>query len=191
MKKFFLLPGFRQKATDKQFLWLKKFLTEKGLEVVLVPITWERKTMTDYAAEFEAFYSKNKGKENYILGFSYGAVITFITAEKLKPEKVFLCSLSPDFKEDIKNEKQWILDYVGKNRTADSLTRSGREIAKKLSVPAVIFFGEKEGKQYPKLKKRCEETARLAKKARLVVIKDAPHNISHPEYIKALKQELK
>ncbi len=190
MKKFFIIPGFRQKATDKQFLWLRKFLIERGFSVELVPITWERRTMTDYALEFEAFYNKNKLQENYVFGFSYGAVITFITAEKLKPKKIFLCSLSPDFKEDIKDEKQWILDYVGKRRTADSRTRSGKEIAKKLTISAIIFCGEKEGRQYPKLKRRCEETVQLAKKAKLVMVKDAPHNISFPEYVNALKQEI-
>ena len=153
MKTFFIIPGFRQKATDKQFVWLKKFLIEKSFKVILVPITWERKVMSDYVIEFEDFYNKHKGDENYILGFSYGAVITFITAQKLQPKKIFLCSLSPDFKEDLKNEKQWILNYIGKKRTIDAITRSGDSIAKNLTVPTIVFYGEKEGKQYPKLKK--------------------------------------
>lgn len=189
MKTFFIIPGFRQKATDQQFVWLKRFLTEKGFKVIQVPVTWERKTMSDYVLEFEEFYNKNKTEKNYILGFSYGAVITFITAEKLQPEKVFLCSLSPDFKEDLKNEKQWILNYIGKRRAADAITRSAIGIAKKLSVPSIVFYGEKEGTQYPKLKKRCEETVTLAKDAKLVVVRGAPHSISHPEYILAIKEQ--
>src|SRR5690606_37231643 len=97
-------------------------------------------------------FHKHKGRQNYVLGFSYGAVIALITANDLKPKKIFLCSLSPDFKEDSKNMKEWIKKLIGKNRYKDIQTRSGRKIAQELKVPSVIFYGEKEGKQYPKLK---------------------------------------
>ena len=90
MKKIFIIPGFKQKTTDKQFVWLKKFLITKGFSVSMVPITWDRRTMTDYALEFENFYERHKAKDNYVLGFSYGAVIAFITANKLKPKKIKL-----------------------------------------------------------------------------------------------------
>ncbi|OGD24051.1 hypothetical protein A2Z10_00875 [Candidatus Azambacteria bacterium RBG_16_47_10] len=189
MKKIFIIPGFKQKATDKQFAWLRKFLIAKGFTVALVPITWERRTMIDYTLEFKAFYEKHKAKDNYVLGFSYGAVIAFITANKLKPKKIYLCSLSPDFKEDVSDMKPWIARYVGKNRIADSLQRSGKEIAKNLVVQAVVLYGEEEGRQYPKLKIRCEETARLAKNAKIVVVKKSSHNIAHPEYTAAIKAQ--
>lgn len=149
MKKIFIIPGFKQKATDKSFVWLKRFLIAKGFSVSLVPITWERRTMTDYAVEFEGFYEKHKANDNYVLGFSYGAVIAFITANKLKPKKIYLCSLSSDFKEDVRSMKQWIVKYIGKRRMSDAMKRSGKEIAKNLIVPAVVFYGEKEGRQYP------------------------------------------
>ena len=189
MKKIFIVPGFKQKTTDKQFVWLKRFLIAKGFTVSLVPITWERATMTDYAVEFESFYEKHKVKDNYVLGFSYGAVIAFITANKLKPKKIYLCSLSSDFKEDVRSMKPRIAKYIGKRRISDSLQRSGKEIAQDLAVPAVVFYGEKEGRQYPQLKIRCEETARLAKQAKLVVVKGSPHAIDHPEYITAIKAQ--
>jgi len=60
MKIIFVIPGFKQKTTSKSFVWLKKFLSEKGFDVVIVPVTWEYKTMSDYVAEFESFYIKNK-----------------------------------------------------------------------------------------------------------------------------------
>lgn len=189
MKKIFIIPGFKQKTTDKGFVRLKEFLVEKGFDVSMVPITWNRYTMADYALQFENFYTKNKSSVNYVLGFSYGAVIAFITASKLKPKKIYLCSLSPDFKEDVPKTKQWILDYIGKKRVAETLTRSAIKIAKDLSVPTIVFCGEVEGTQYPQLKKRCEETVKLARQAKLVMVERAHHDISHPEYIKAIKKE--
>lgn len=189
MKKFFIVPGFKEKITNKKYISLKNFLTTKGFEVVMVSVTWERKTISENAKEFQEFYNKKKGEENYILGFSFGAMITFISAQKLQPKKIFLCSLSPYFKEDLKNEKPWILDYIGTRRTADFLLMSGKTIAKDLTIPTTVFYGEEEGRRYPKLKKRCEETASLVNKVKLVIVKNAPHDTSFPEYAKAIKNE--
>lgn len=189
MKKFFIIPGFKEKSTSKKYAWLKNFLTTKGFEVVLVPVIWNRKTISENAKEFQEFYNKQKGNENYILGFSFGAMIAFISAECLQPKKVFLCSLSPYFREDIKNEKQWILDSIGTKRTNDFSLMSGKVIAKELKIPTTVFYGEEEGRRYPKLKKRCEETVRIAYEAKLVVVKNAPHDISFPKYIEAIKNE--
>lgn len=190
MKKVFIIPGFKQSASSKQFFWLKRYLVKKGFDVSVVSITWERRTMADYAKEFEDFYRKNALHDNYVLGFSYGAVIAFITANKLKPKKVFLCSLSPDFKEDIPHMKKWVLNYIGKKRIAEIAIRNGKRIARELTIPAVIFYGEKEGMQYPQMKIRCKETARLAKNAKVIIVKDAPHDTTHPNYKAAIKSEL-
>jgi hypothetical protein len=57
-------------------------------------------------------------------------------------------------------------------------------------VPPVIFYGEAEGKQYPQLKIRCEETAKLARRSKLIVVANSPHKITHPTYQAAIKAEL-
>ncbi len=132
----------------------------------------------------------NKGRENRVLGFSYGAVITLVTANILRPDHIYLCSLSPDFKEDVDQMPAWIKKFIGKRRIADALTRSGVTLAKQLEVPSTIFYGENEGKEFPILKKRCEDTARYAPNSKLVVVREASHNISDPQYIEALKREL-
>ena len=112
-----------------------------------------------------------------------------MSAEKLKPEKIFLCSLSPDFKEDVSSMNNFIKQFIGKRRVQDCLTRSGKDVAKKLTVPTVIFYGELEGKQYPQLKKRSEETAKITRNSKLIVVKNSPHDISHPNYIEAIKEQ--
>jgi pimeloyl-ACP methyl ester carboxylesterase len=190
-KKMFLIPGFGQNTNEEYFYWLVDLLKKKGFDVVGVPITWNRRIMSDYINEFKIFFEKNKSKNNYFFGFSYGSVIAISTATELKPKKIYLCSLSPDFKEDVVNLKPWLQKLVGKKRIKNSMTRSGREIAKNLTVPVVLFYGEQEGKKFPDLKKRAEETARLAKNAKVILVKDAPHDLSHPEYMKAIKKEFK
>jgi pimeloyl-ACP methyl ester carboxylesterase len=190
VKTFFIIPGFAQKANHKGFRYIKNFLTQKGFRVVVADMTWQRRTLSDYAKEFEEIYTKEKSATNYVLGFSYGAVTAFLTANELKPKKIFLCSLSSAFKEDMRSIKPWVAKYLGKGRVEDSKLLSGRALAKGLNVPSVIFYGEKEGKQYPQLKKRCTETAKLAKNSKLVVAPSAPHQIDHSEYKKALLAEL-
>ena len=74
-------------ATSKYFKWLAEFLGENGIRVVRVPVQWKYTTLSQNAKEFVDFFNKHKRKENLILGFSYGAVITLMTANILKPKK--------------------------------------------------------------------------------------------------------
>jgi len=190
IKTFFILPGFGMQANHESFKWLVKFLEDKGFKVIKTPVNWNYKTLSKNALEFVDFFNKNKGDVNYVLGFSYGAVITLLSANVTKPKNIYLCSLSPDFKEDISLMDTNIVKYIGKRRFADAYTREGKKLAKELVVPSVVFYGEAEGKKFPSLKIRCEETARLAKNSKLVVVKDAPHKIDFPEYIDAIKNIL-
>jgi len=187
---FFIIPGFKQKATDKQLVWLVNLLKERNFKVVAVPIKWDRRVMSNYIKDFQVIYNKEKTSINYVLGFSYGAVIVFSTASELEPKKIFLCSLSPDFKEDLNQMKPWIKRLVGKRRIEDINKRSAVKMAKELKIPVVIFYGEEEGKKFPALKKRAEETAKLATKAKLVIVESSPHLLNFPEYKKAIEKEL-
>lgn len=186
-KTFFIVPGFQMQANHKMFSWLIKYLESRKHKVIKVPVKWDYSTLTKNAKEFEKFYNLNKGKNNSVLGFSYGAVITLLTASHLKPNQIYLCSLSADFKEDSVHMSKRSRIYIGKRRYEDTKNRSGIKLAKELSVPSVIFYGEVEGNKYPTLRKRCEETSKLAKNSKLLKVKDAPHDISHPEYQKAIK----
>jgi esterase/lipase len=187
-KIIFLIPGFKTQITDPLYRELVLYLESKNYTVQPVPITWNNRTVTKNAEEFNKYFEKNKGKVNYVLGFSYGAVISLMTAEIIKPNKLILCSLSPDFKEDSKMMPDWLKKYIGVNRYIDTTTRSANNLAKSLSVETVILYGEREGADYPQLKKRCEETAKQSKKTKLIVVKNAPHDISFPTYIEALKK---
>jgi esterase/lipase len=146
--------------------------------------------MTDYVADFKQQFKKYSGNNNYILGFSYGAVIAFMSAAELKPKKIYLCSLSPHFKEDIKAMKPWIKKLVGQRRIADAKKQSALAIAKKLTIPSIIFYGEAEAKKFPQLVVRAKETVKYAKNVKIIIVKEAPHKIDHPEYMGAIIKEL-
>ncbi len=189
-KTFFIVPGFKMKAGDPSYSWLVKYSEEKKMSVIKVPVKWDNTVVSENAKDFIDFYNKNKSEVNYILGFSYGSVITLLDANILKPNKIFLCSLSPDFVEDRHMMEEGVIKFIGKKRYTDTLTRSGKELAKNLQVPSVVFYGEAEGREYPQLKLRAEETVRLAKNSKLVIVKDAPHQIDFPSYVEAIKREI-
>lgn|SRR3989338_1127144 len=186
MKKLFIIPGYGESAGSARYRKLITTASQKGYSVQKVPIQWKYRVMSDYISQFEKYYTKHKTVNDYFLGFSFGAVIAFSTAQELQPKKIFLCSLSNAFKEDIKGKQTKLEKFLGKRATKDLQTRSAKRIAKSLTVPTVIFYGEKE----KDLKKRCEETAKLAKKALVVIVKNADHEISLPEYIQSIKKYL-
>jgi pimeloyl-ACP methyl ester carboxylesterase len=141
-------------------------------------------------AQFSAFYIKNKGSKNYVLGFSYGAMIAAITAKDLRPDKLYLCSLSPYFEEDLPYLKKSWRKLDGKRRLKDFTLYNGKKVARSLKMRTVIFYGSTEARKYPRLEYRCEQTARLAPNAKLIVAEKAPHDLNHPIYLQALKKFL-
>jgi pimeloyl-ACP methyl ester carboxylesterase len=190
MKTFFIVPGFKMKPNHTAFKWLNEFLKQRKVKTIHVPVHWNHRTLTQNAEDFISFYGKNKGDENYILGFSYGAVITLLAANTVMPEKIFLCSLSPDFVEDrdkmsLKERKE-----IGTRRFENTKNRSGITLAKELNVPSVVFYGEREAEEFSEIEKRAEETAKFAKNSKLVKVEGAPHKIDFPAYIEAIKKEL-
>ena len=167
---FFILAGFKHSPREPQFDWLEEFLKSEGFKVVKVDIHWRHRVMTDYVQEFEDFFEQHKTGENYVLGFSYGAMIAMISASKLSPDGVYLCSLSPYFQEDLEKLKPWWRAVLGLRRLADFKNYSAREISKGLKIPTIVFYGTAEAEKYPELKTRCEETAKLAQNSKLIVV---------------------
>jgi len=190
-KSFFIIPGFKDSASDKQYQWLISHIKKNGWKPIVVPVVWNYRTLTQNAVDFVDFYHKNKGEENQILGFSYGAVVTLLSATKVNPDHIYLCSLSPDFKEDFATMPNWLKKYIGKKRCEDILTRSAVTLAKELKVPATIFYSEKEAVDFPSIKKRAEETAKYAQDTKLIIVSNSPHQIDSREYIESLKNNLR
>lgn len=166
------------------------YIRNSGWKPIEVPVTWNHHTLSQNAKEFISFYNQHKGDKNQILGFSYGAVISLLTANEICPDKMYLCSLSPDFAEDKDTMPAWLKKYIGKNRLDDMTTRSAVTLAKNLKVPTVIFYGEKEAVDFPSMKKRAEETTKFAKNARLIVVPNANHAIDGEEYKESLLANL-
>jgi esterase/lipase len=189
-KTIFLIPGFKTQIADARYQWLVSYVKSKDYVVYPVPIVWNNRTVTQNAQEFIDFFESKNIQNSYILGFSYGAVIALTTATKTAPKKLILCSLSPDFLEDAAAMSDWHKSYIGDRRYADVATRSAVELTTSLQSNTVLFCGEKEGADYPQLQIRSQETAKLAQYAKLIMVENAPHDISFPTYRAAIQKEL-
>lgn len=190
-KTFFIIPGFRHSANEDQYGWLKAHLKSQGFAVKTVEVTWNKTVMTDNVQQFKDFYAKHKADTNYVLGFSFGAMIAAISAPELKPDMLFLCSLSPYFAEDLPTLKPYWRKNVGHRRVTDFESISATDIAKRITSPTTVIYGGGEGIKFPRLKHRCIEAAAQIRGARLLVAPEAPHQIDFPSYQKAIKQALK
>jgi pimeloyl-ACP methyl ester carboxylesterase len=188
-KTLFIIPGFKERISHKQYRALQKVFLAKGFDVKMVPIVWDRSVMTDWTGQFEEFFHLNQGKKNVVLGFSWGAMIALLTATHLKPGELILCSLSPYFAEDLLKIPDWWKRFIGKRRTADFGRYSMKVAVKGVSSKTKVFIGGAERKKFPQLAARCTLAAK-ALGTSVIVVEGVKHDIGDARYREALGREV-
>lgn len=184
MKKIiYIIPGFLHSPKQKEYQKLKSIFLSKGYDVVLADVKWKYQTMSDYVRQFTEKIKIDKRDKRYVLGFSFGAMIAMISATKIKFDELILCSLSPYFKEDIKNMKKSWKDSIGKNRIEDFQKYSAGKLSKNIKSDTFLFMGENEPIE---LKNRVEKTHRQIINSKLVIIPNTKHELNK-EYIDKIK----
>lgn len=198
VKTAFLLRGFTLNATtlDADFQQVRDAVASKGYRIVPVPITWNRKTISQFVEQFVAVYEKEKSEHDTVIGGSLGAMAAFVAAPYFKPNELILCSLSPFFKEDIAAYDAAYVNscrkWFGERRWRDCQNISADQVAdqvKKTATKTTMLYGELEKELYPQLVSRVKATAtRLS--ARLVEVPNCGHKMRTPEYIAGLRDVL-
>lgn len=184
-KVVYIIPGFTEKVSLKGYQQAIKYFKSRNFKVVPIKITWKHKVMSNYVNEFFCQLLHKKSDEVYLFGFSFGAMIAFISAVKLKPKMLFLCSLSPYFKEDLKFLKKPWTNRDGKKRIEDLKNFSFKELAKDINCKTILIVGEKEPQE---LHKRMNDAHKKIKNFELFIVNGAKHNISQKEYVDKLYQ---
>jgi pimeloyl-ACP methyl ester carboxylesterase len=191
MKKVaYIIPGYgeshtRQPGYDK----VAAFFEEQDIKPVHMEIGWLKRKpgkFKYFVADFLKKYKKNKGTETYVLGFSFGAIIAFLTAQKLKPKAIILCSLSPYFKEDLpKLNPEWVKWWRETFSDGDYVFT---KLAKNVKVRTYLIVG---GKDYVSCIRRAKDAKRKIKGSTLTIAKGAKHKISQKAYLDAVKKVIK
>lgn len=182
-KTIFIVPGYKHTPAQKAYRELAKRLKQEGYAPILVRIPWRRTTISENTEIFLKEFKKLKGKQKYILGFSYGAMIAFLASTKVRVSGLVLCSLSPYFQEDMKGMHSNSVSTIMKQRLDDfKQLRCGR-LAKHVKTKQVLlFYGADESKS---LIRRVESAYKQikTKEKYLIQIQKVDHDISDKKYL--------
>jgi predicted alpha/beta-fold hydrolase len=188
MKKIaYIIPGYgesrtRQPGYDK----VADMFRAKDIKPIHVEINWRAGKPQSFENHLKQFLKKYKRPRNakvYILGFSFGALIAFLSEPKTKATAIILCSLSPYFKEDLpKLPSSWSRWW--KKNYPDS-KYSFNELAPTIKTRIFMVAGDKEG---PEVARRAMAAKKLLKNISFVTAKGAKHRISQKEYLIGVKK---
>jgi len=194
MTTVFIIAGFilgESAATFEEFDDFEQLLQAKGYAVVRVDILYNEHTHSTYTAEFTARYKNLKTEKNIVIGNSFGAVVALLSASVFEPDELYLCSMSPFFKETLQDKEfyKYAVTNFGKNRTDDLSSYSTLEQAaaiNKLNIPVHFTYGELEAGVYDHLIDFNKSYQPFFAISDIREITHAPHGFRDPNYYKAI-----
>ncbi len=125
-KNIYLIPALGETCDELPYKKLSAGLEKKGYNVILVNPDWyEPITGQIFPVE----------KSAKIIGFSFGALIAYLTAKKYPCEKVILASLSPIESFTYDSLVEDMLPYMKRER-AEELARDAKQIHTDLPIQA-------------------------------------------------------
>ncbi|OJI08512.1 hypothetical protein BK005_00700 [bacterium CG10_37_50] len=184
--KLYIIPGLGESTRAKNYREIIKLARKTGFEVNPVNILWEKNMdMTDFVVQADKKIP-NDSSDDYILGFSFGAYIVSILSKKKKIKGIIFCSISPYFKEDLKDIPLESKEYFGK-KMMDSFKRY--TFPKKIKSTAWFLIGEKD---WPLTISRAQKSFKLWGGIKsMEVIKGAGHSLDDKKYFNAIKKIIK
>jgi hypothetical protein len=182
----YIIPGYQENYKSRRaYELIAREFKSAGIKPMQVSIKWDFKKPIDfefYNKQFLKQYKHSKSDKVYILGFSFGALMAFLTEFKTKPDAIILCSLSPYFKENYHNVKPRWLKWWKTNFTNEL---EFKNLAKKFSTKTYLLAGDREDDSVLKL---LYQAKRKIKNSHSVVANGAAHNINNHAYLKAIKE---
>ena len=185
----YLIPGWNEQTSQKEYQKIKSHFENNGFEIIEISITWKRRVMSQYVDEFLSQCIHSNEDKVSVLGYSFGAMIAFISSRYISYTNMYLCSLSPFFKEDLSSTLiTWKL-ILGVRRVKDFSTLSFNEIIENWNPPSnvYLFYGEKE---YSQLISRMKEMHVKIKNSKLISVPNCKHQLSHENYLKMVKENI-
>ena len=184
-KKLYIIPGFGETMKDKPYKEIQKNAKDKGYEVIPIDLSWNRHTMSDWIREAREKVLKYGDNNSFVLGFSFGAFMAIELSKEFSFRKVFVCSLSPYYSEDLKFIPKVAINWLGKKRVADF---KKYKFPTNIKTKVVFMVGDSEWKF---AQKRISERFKKWKGVKsFKIINDSKHDIGSLKYLEELKKEL-
>lgn len=182
-KKTIIIPGFGESAKDKEYKTLKKQIRMIYPDSVVDfynPI-WDRKTIKHWINDFKIKFKGINSTEFILMGFSLGSYIALTLTKELTFKKVILASLSPYFKENVKNIPADAAKFMGKKRMRDFADNT---LPSSINTKVSFLFGDQDWKD------AIIQAEKLAEKynGKFILIKNTGHELTE-EYIKKITTE--
>jgi pimeloyl-ACP methyl ester carboxylesterase len=136
MKKIiYIIPGWKESSQYKIYQSLAALAKKKGYDVIFYEIDWD-KSLSSQIFPVQ--------KNAIILGFSLGAILAHLIAQKYECRKLILASMTPLHSFKNNKAKKELIDLLGHAFVED--------ISKKLRIKnrarsQVIVYGDREGEQ--------------------------------------------
>jgi pimeloyl-ACP methyl ester carboxylesterase len=192
MKTVLFVPGFPHDLHTLDYQETLDAIRNCGYNVRFVPIHWARTVVGDWVHELEKVYDGYDPSDTILAGFSFGAVTALVAAAKRLPAETWLFSLSPTLADDreLTQPDKNTLRTVGRRRLRAFAKLDYQATTRNVTCKTLIFYGEREGKRYPELKRRCEITATRLANAKLIIVPGAGHDVAHAEYIATIEKNI-
>ncbi len=132
MKNFYIIPGWKEYSRYKVYQSLATMAKKKGYKVIFYEIDWGKK-MSEQIFPIE--------KNSIIFGFSLGAILALLIAQKYECQKLLLASMTPLYSFKDKEIKNALIDLLGK----DFINDIDKNIkTKSKSKEKVVMYGDRE-----------------------------------------------
>jgi hypothetical protein len=182
-KRVYLIPGFGDSPSASMYARVRKYFRKENISCKLVKIDWEYNSIENYVSQFLLQYKRSENVSNYLFGFSFGALLAFLVTPIINPGKLYMCSISPFFKEDIISRAEFI-QSIGKRRWLALKKISFEMLAKDITCKTIIVVG---GDELPSVKKRAKAAKKCIRTSQLFIAKGATHNLLDEGYNETLQ----
>lgn len=184
-RKIYIVPGFGESTRMKNYRDVIKYAKQQKFEVVPIKIDWDlNKNMPDYIKEVSSQISDKE--DSYILGFSFGAYISYVLSKKKKLNGYIFCTISPYFYENLKDIPNKSKEYFGDNfiKSLKKYTIHGGNKNK-----AWFLVGEKDWNLAKQVNREaCRE---WSGESNFILVKNAEHELGQKNYVAQVRKIIK
>ncbi len=132
MKSFYIIPGWKEYSRYKVYQSLANIAKKKGYEVIFYEIDWGKK-MSEQIFPVE--------KNSIVFGFSLGAILALLIAQKYECKKLILASMTPLYSFKDKEMRKALIDLLGADFIDDVIKNLK---TKNKALNQISIYGDKE-----------------------------------------------
>jgi dienelactone hydrolase len=133
MNTLYILPGWEDSGREEGYLKIESLARTKGYNVVMKSIDWTR-PLSRQLFEVE--------KESVVFGFSLGAILAWLTAQREPVNHLILASMTPHYSFTDPEIKNALIDLAGEEFVDDILHNLKKSHKAKRQT---VLYGDQEG----------------------------------------------